>query len=285
MTPEQVHLAFEIAGIGSRAMAQMIDLVFIGIIYGILWGSILLVSASGVFSSILNYFIGVGILASFVFFWAYFIVSEYFWSGQTIGKKIVRIRVLRSNGMAVTLFASLVRNLLRLLDFMPAFYGVGLVSMIVDKSERRVGDLAAGTMVVKDVFGYQLSLLHPEDRHSALSKGTTSIRVDPGAASINEIPETFLVIEAPGVKVTVDGELPVDVENSICLFAVRKKQMTQKAAEQVAEVLWETFFQLPVFTVEFTSDEQTAKEKSIVKKSFAEILVKLGAELTKSNKG
>jgi hypothetical protein len=76
-------------------------------------------------------------------------VAEVFFKGQTPGKKLVGIRVVRADGSPVGLFESAVRNLLRFVDFLPAFYPVGLVTMLIDRQNRRLGDLAAGTVLVR----------------------------------------------------------------------------------------------------------------------------------------
>src|SRR5215510_11634669 len=89
-------------------------------------------------------------LASFVLFWGYYIFFEMLWNGQTPGKRWVGLRVIRTDGTPITLSESFIRNLTRLVDFLPAAYGIGIISMFLDKQSRRLGDLAAGTLVVHD---------------------------------------------------------------------------------------------------------------------------------------
>jgi hypothetical protein len=72
------------------------------------------------------------------------------WNGQSPGKRWVGLRVIRSDGTPITLSESLIRNLARLVDFLPAAYGIGIITMFIDKQSRRLGDLAAGTLVVQD---------------------------------------------------------------------------------------------------------------------------------------
>lgn len=87
-------------------------------------------------------------LVSFVCFNAYFIVFELLWAGQSPGKRIVGLRVVKTGGYALRFPDSLLRNLLRAVDFLPIFYGVGLTSLLLTRHCQRLGDIVAGTLVV-----------------------------------------------------------------------------------------------------------------------------------------
>jgi hypothetical protein len=89
-------------------------------------------------------------LVSFIFLWGYYIFFEMAWNGQSPGKRMAKLRVICVDGRPVTLPESLVRNLVRLVDFLPGFYGVGVVTMFIQPQSRRLGDLAAGTLVVHE---------------------------------------------------------------------------------------------------------------------------------------
>jgi uncharacterized RDD family membrane protein YckC len=89
-------------------------------------------------------------LVIFLFYWGYYVFFEMLWNGQTPGKRWTGLRVIRADGTPITLSESLIRNLTRLVDFLPAAYGVGIITMFIDKQSRRLGDLAAGTLVVHD---------------------------------------------------------------------------------------------------------------------------------------
>jgi hypothetical protein len=80
----------------------------------------------------------------------YWTASEVLWRGQTPGKRLMRIRVVRHDGSPVGLFESAVRNLLRVVDFLPFAYGVGVISMLIDSQHRRLGDVAAGTLALRE---------------------------------------------------------------------------------------------------------------------------------------
>src|SRR2546430_14286422 len=90
------------------------------------------------------------ILGSFVIVFGYFWACEAFWSGQTIGKKVFRLRAVGDRGEPMTFFQAGIRNVVRLVDFLPYGYGVGMVVLFINGKGQRLGDLAAGTIVVKD---------------------------------------------------------------------------------------------------------------------------------------
>jgi uncharacterized RDD family membrane protein YckC len=159
-TPEQIDLQYDLAGIGSRFMAMAVDVLIqgaliaaLGAVFGL--GAVLmsfsLRDAIGRNSTIIAV-VGVALLVLLVFAigWGYFIFFELIWNGQTPGKRAVGIRVLTVRGEPVTLVHSLVRNLLRLIDALPSAYMVGVISILVTPRSQRLGDLAAGTIVVRE---------------------------------------------------------------------------------------------------------------------------------------
>jgi uncharacterized RDD family membrane protein YckC len=118
-------------------------------------GCVLLAQLSGIAATLATI-----LVLGFVFFllvFGYFTMYETFWSGQTPGKRALRIRVIKVNGYPIDFVDALVRNVVRLADFLPSFYGVGLVVMFVSTQSRRLGDYAAGTIVVKERRGERTS--------------------------------------------------------------------------------------------------------------------------------
>jgi uncharacterized RDD family membrane protein YckC len=164
-TPEQVGIEFELAGIGSRFFAALIDfacmLVFLVIaiilaLAGVEQGSEVGRKLGENASRSEAWTNGVGatatiliLLAVFVVLWGYYIICEMLTGGASPGKRAFGLRVIRDNGLPITFAQSLVRNLVRIVDFMPWCYGVGLVTMFVSPRAQRLGDLAAGTLVVR----------------------------------------------------------------------------------------------------------------------------------------
>src|SRR5881394_1083061 len=147
-TPEHIVLDFEVAGVGSRALAAVIDLAFLGgITFAILFiaGSLLGVGlASGPWAAAVIVFLFL------LGWWLYYIAFEGLRQGQTPGKRIVGIRVVSDTGHAVSFGAAAVRNLLRLADFLPPPYFTGAVLAALHPRGKRLGDMVAGTVVVWD---------------------------------------------------------------------------------------------------------------------------------------
>ncbi len=151
-TPERVAVELPIAGLGSRAMAYLVDVALLGAV-GLAAYFAMTFFVSDVVKAVLDLSSVVrvvGAAAIFFVLWVYWTLLEVVWHGQTIGKRLVRIRVVKLDGSPVTVFSSAVRNLLRLVDFMPACYPVGVITMLVDRKHRRLGDLLAGTVLVRD---------------------------------------------------------------------------------------------------------------------------------------
>jgi uncharacterized RDD family membrane protein YckC len=146
-TPENLEVSYELAGAGTRAAAYTIDVMFMMLILNIFQGLI-----AAILTPLPQEFQAYGIaiigIMAFVFFNAYFVVFELLWAGQSPGKRIVGIRVVKTGGFALRFPDTLVRNLLRAVDFIPMFYGVGLVSLLLTHRCQRVGDIVAGTLVV-----------------------------------------------------------------------------------------------------------------------------------------
>jgi uncharacterized RDD family membrane protein YckC len=154
-TPERVPLHFALASIGNRFIACAIDhtiqLLAIGLIA--LSAAILMSfpSIEQVVSSAPKWVLAVMILVLFLILAGYFAFFEWAWSGQTPGKRWLKLRVLREDGRPITFWEAAVRNLLRTLDMMPVpFYSIGLISVFSTTRDQRIGDMVAGTVVVRE---------------------------------------------------------------------------------------------------------------------------------------
>ncbi len=149
-TPEQVALEFPLAGVGSRFLALAVDtLLQVAIALSVLaavsgtW-SLLRPSGGGA------WFVAVLIIAAFLLFYGYFAIFEAFWHGQTPGKRLIGLRVLSVTGRPARIDEAILRNLLRVIDQLPGFYAIGIVTTLVSARNQRLGDLAAGTVVVHE---------------------------------------------------------------------------------------------------------------------------------------
>src|SRR2546427_20749 len=145
-TPERVSFDYQVAGLGTRAIAQILDLLILtGVLAGLYFAAFA-VGAAGMNTA--AYLIAV--VGSFVIIFGYFWTCEAFWSGQTVGKKVFRLRAVGDRGEPMTFVQAGIRNVVRLVDFLPYAYGVGVVVLFINGKGKRLGDLAAGTLVVKD---------------------------------------------------------------------------------------------------------------------------------------
>jgi uncharacterized RDD family membrane protein YckC len=181
-TPEQVAFHYEVAGIGSRFLAALLDhLILILFQLFILWALGLLVSVARVGSGLADFAIALVIIIYFLLFWGYFALFEIVWNGQTPGKRSGRLRVIRADGQPAGAAAIMVRNLIRIVDLLPGFYAIGLTVMFFNKDARRLGDLAAGTIVV----------------HEPLVTRLSDVRVAPGPTADAAAPRSYSAPQAP----------------------------------------------------------------------------------------
>jgi uncharacterized RDD family membrane protein YckC len=160
-TPESIALTYELAGLGSRFLAVTIDMILQIVLLLLLIGGLTMAASRipapakhAVASSAekIGEALGIAILAAVVFliFFGYFILFEALWNGQTPGKKALGIRVVRDGGYPLDFTASLVRNLIRVGELAIGSYALSAVAMLLSPENKRLGDIAAGTIVVRD---------------------------------------------------------------------------------------------------------------------------------------
>lgn len=157
-TPERVPLSFALASIGNRFLACALDH-FIQFVILFILGWIASFASSFKFDSasaadVPRWVIAIILIAIFLVITGYFAFFEWLWSGQTPGKRVLKLRVIREDGRPITFWEAATRNLIRIMDMMPIapipFYSVGLISTFVSSRDQRVGDLFAGTVVVRE---------------------------------------------------------------------------------------------------------------------------------------
>lgn len=164
-TPERVPLAFALASIGNRFLAVLIDhviqyfLVFVTVWAFLAWSGTGLEQLdrepSELVREMSKWTIAIMIIIVFALFAGYFIIFEWLWNGQTPGKRLMKLRVIREDGRPITLWEAIARNLLRIFDSFPSiivvpFYSIGLISIFASSRDQRIGDLFAGTVVIRE---------------------------------------------------------------------------------------------------------------------------------------
>ena len=163
-TPERVPLAFALASIGNRFLAVAIDhFIQYFAIFIVAWALLSLAdvgnpfaeeNATGFLENMSKWTLAITIVIIFVLFSGYFIFFEWLWNGQTPGKRLLKLRVIREDGRPITLWEAIARNLLRIFDAIPGFflpiYSIGLVSIFKSSRDQRIGDMFAGTVVVRE---------------------------------------------------------------------------------------------------------------------------------------
>ena len=189
-TPEGVDLGLRVAGPAPRALALALDWLIRLALYMVLTP---LAAFSGLGAGLI-------LLGAFLIEWLYPVIFEVL-KGATPGKRAMGLAVVHDDGTPVGLPASMIRNLLRVVDFLPIFYGVGLISTLVDPDFRRLGDLAAGTLVI-----------HAEGRDPKLAIPVASPRPPP-----------------PG--------LTLAAQQAILAFAERSERLSLGRREELAETL------------------------------------------------
>jgi uncharacterized RDD family membrane protein YckC len=191
-TPEGIALRLRPAGMLPRAAAWALDF---AIRLAVLWMLSILLLMLGETG------MGLYLIALFTVFWIYPVLFEVLRDGQTIGKKAMGLRVVHANGTPVTWIASIVRNLMRVVDMLPLVYGFGFIAGLIDPRGRRLGDMVAGTLVV-------------------------------------HVEKPQLHIAAPNVPVVYSPvALSSDEKAAIIAFAERAQQLTAERQRELADIL------------------------------------------------
>jgi len=183
-TPENVAFDYAVAGIGSRFLAAIVDSliilvlqVLVNVILLLLTG-LLRAGSTNSETGLVGWLFALLGLVSFALLWGYYVFFEMLWNGQSPGKRWAKLRVIRTDGTPITPSESIIRNLVRIVDFLPVYYGIGVVTMFVNDRARRLGDLAAGTIVVRDHGPVTLESLDAGKTLSRLSNRSAAATLD-----------------------------------------------------------------------------------------------------------
>jgi uncharacterized RDD family membrane protein YckC len=167
LTPERVSLEYGIAGIGSRGGAVLVDTLIQAVVLTVV--TLGLTGATVAIGTVADtgsratgiLLIGLWLLAAFAITSGYFMLFEIIWNGQTPGKRLLGLRVIRESGYPIRPVDSVIRNLVRIIDWLPVAYGIGVLVMLLNKRSRRLGDFAGGTLVVREGTRRALTTVAP----------------------------------------------------------------------------------------------------------------------------
>jgi len=201
-TPEGIDIYLKVAGVWPRSIAWLIDLLIRGLIYAVL---AFFLSKLGEFGS------GLMLIGFFFMEWFYPVFFEVLNKGMTPGKKYLKLQVLNSDGTPIGWSPSLLRNILRTVDFLPFFYGFGFLSMLMNDRFQRLGDLAADTMVV----------YYQDSAPRELMQG------DP-------VPDQLIPAYA---HIKADFNLNLIEQQSIIRYAERANELSEARMQELADIL------------------------------------------------
>jgi uncharacterized RDD family membrane protein YckC len=220
-TPEQTSLEFSLAGVGSRCLALVLDMLIqiaglfiLFILWAILVSQVSIGEAASGGKSL--WVTALIIFMAFLIEFGYFAFFEAIWNGQTIGKRAAHIRVIQESGKPLQVWQAIARNLMRIVDQIPGVYAVGMVSVLMSKQNRRLGDFVAGTVVVH------------ERPLTGIAIGWANART--GAA--NAIPLGVLKLDAEEVRL-----IEAFLERRSFLDVDVRARMARQIAKRIAERL------------------------------------------------
>lgn len=210
-TPDHVVLRYQLAGAGNRGFAAMVDfLIAVILMFAIGFAF----QALTTIEQTLDDWSGWVVLLELLIAWLYFVLLEWLWNGQTIGKRLFGLRVISEDGEPARFVAVIVRNLVRVVDFLPLLYGLGLVTLIVSPRSQRLGDYAGGTFVVRAP--------NPRRNWSALRTVTARPRWKPV--------ESARAATEPTLRV-----LPGEAQRLVREFVLREQKLTPAARSSLAK--------------------------------------------------
>lgn len=215
-TPEQININFHKAGIGSRFFAALIDTTLLLLIAFV--GSYVNEKLLGDMRSVLgNWVAAINGIIIFALFWGYYMVFEIVTNGQSPGKRILGLRVIRDGGYPINFADSAIRNLVRVVDFLPFGYCIGFTVMLINGNWQRLGDLAAGTLVVKT---------------SSKSLELTAPGTEASMPNINISPEDFIYLDLIQPDMITDIELGMIRE-----FLSRRSTLSEARRIELAQTI------------------------------------------------
>lgn len=242
LSAENIEFQVETAGLGSRFAAVMIDMTIQLLTFTVITFISYYIMGGVDLASWSEYIFGVAkalfSIVVFFLFYAYFFIFEWLWAGQTPGKRWLGLRVIHATGMPATWWPVFVRNLLRIIDFMPFLYGAGSLVAMLNIHNQRIGDQVAGTVVARERRGAEKrplltiseaieTFLNPQE------KTRTEPQLDTALAPVEVAQEFDIDPESAAIRVKLsqeDYELVRD-------FLARRNQVPEAARKRLAESL------------------------------------------------
>jgi len=204
-TPEGVDLSLTLAGVGSRFAAAFIDLIIeIGLIVAV-------ATAAGILAEVASGWGGAMVaLLSFVIVVGYDVFFEVLHSGRTPGKQMNGLRVVQTGGEPVTFVPSAIRNVLRIVDFLPTMYLTGIVAIFVTRRNQRIGDLVGGTLVVRERFAAATARSLPAPARAF--DAPAGVTLDTSALSVEELAAVRHYLDR---RYSIDGQARARIAGSL----------------------------------------------------------------------
>ncbi|MCK5903622.1 MAG: RDD family protein [Cocleimonas sp.] len=196
-TPEGIDLTLSPAGVMPRLLAWLIDSLIRFGIYTVVLIVLAFLGRAGM---------GIALIIIFIIEWFYPVYFEVFKQGQTPGKRALNLYVALDNGCPISMSASMIRNILRFVDFLPLFYGFGLISMLLNRRFQRLGDLVAGTVV-----------FYKEDQNLVYQQTS-----EPEGQTLKAI--------MPPIS------LQIEEQQAVLAFYQRQQHLSRERAEELAEL-------------------------------------------------
>lgn len=230
-TPEQITMELAPAGIGSRFLALALDTVIQGMLYTAIFLSAMFVLPGTRIAGLSSTWVGaVGLFLLFCIYWGYFAAFETLWHGQTPGKRVAGIRVVKDTGRPISAIEGIGRNLMRVIDGL-FFYLPGLISVVLSRQNKRLGDYVAGTIVVHDT---KTSEVKPDWSFAQSAESTFHLE-------LSKISEQDLILIETFLHRRFDLDRMVRFNTAVQLAEmIRRKTGTAKAENQSDEEFLET---------------------------------------------
>ncbi len=228
-TPEGVIFRLYPAGLPSRMIAFIIDVCMVSAVMSIINSIVgIILPLAGIMVAW-----AAKIIVGFIVGFMYWIACEWWWNGRTVGKKLLRLRVVDSGGLRLLPRQVIIRNLLRSVDFLPLSYMLGAGCAFIDPRGRRLGDIAAGTMVIREIVPGtpDLSSVLPDKYNSLRDYPLECARLRDAVSA----EESRMLLDALVRRDTLSADARCDIYADLAALIHRKVQFPQAAVDGVPD--------------------------------------------------